>query len=218
VSRASETSRMRDELNAALYESFPGGSVSPADLESRFPTFLKALRDRVPFDHELLFVRILELSGRRAGITGEELVREIARRALEGGFSAGDTLAAMRLLARVLPAEDEFFEKLFAIEALEPLRFEMTLDYFTDQRDLVEYLALSYLREGDPETQDVLGGFPISEPVRARIESFFDPERCAQRICEGWSRWAPLEQRDSLKEWIRAKIPNFEERAAVTRG
>jgi hypothetical protein len=210
VSRTIETSRIRDELNAALYASFPGGSLAAADLEKYFPAFLKALRDRVSFDHELLFVRILELSGRRGGMVGEELVREIAHRALEGGFTAEDTLAAMRLLARVLPAEDEFFERLFTIEALESLRFEMTLDYVTDQRDLGEYLALSYLREGDPETRDVLGGFPISEPVRARIESFFDPERCAQRLCEGWNRWAPSEQRDSLKEWIRGKIPNFD--------
>ena len=207
---ANATSRARDELNAALYESFPGGAVSAADLEKQFPLFLNALRERIPFDHELLFVRILEMSGRRAGIVGEALVREIARRAIEGGFSAGDTLAAIRLLARVLPAEDGFFERLFSIESLESLRFEMTLDFVTDQRDLEEYLALSYLRDGDPEAQEVLRGFPIPEPVRARLVSFFDPGECVKRLREGWSRWVPVEQRESLRKWIRTKIPSFD--------
>jgi len=207
---ASAISRARDELNAVLYDSFPGGSVSAADLERQFPLFLNALREHVPFDHELLFVRILELSGRRAGIVGESLVREIARRALEGGFSAGDTLAAMRLLARVLPAEDNFFEKLLSIEALDSLRFEMTLDFATDQRPLDEYLALSYLRDGDPEAEEVLRGFPIPAPVRSRLETFFHPEQCAARLRAGWSRWIPSEQSESMRNWIRGKIPQLD--------
>jgi len=204
---ANATSRARDELNAVLYDSFPGGVVSEADLERKFPLFLNALREHIPFDHELLFVRILELSGRRAGIVGEALVREIARRALEGGFSAGDTLAAMRLLARVLPAEDNFFERLLAIEALDLLRFEMTLDFAADQRGLEEYMALSYLRDGDPEAQEVLRGFPIPAPVRSRLESFFHPEQCAARLRAGWSRWIPSEQSETMRNWICGKIP-----------
>lgn len=210
MSTANATSRARDELNAVLYASFTGGSVSAADLERQFPQFLSALRERIPFDNELLFVRILELSGRRAGIVGESLVRETARRALEGGFSAGDTLAAMRFLARVLPAEDGFFERLFSVEVLEPLRFEMTLDFVTDQRDLEEYLALSYLRDGDPEAQEVLRGFPIPEPVRSRIEHFFSADQCAQRLRSGWNRWVPAEQSETLRRWIRAKLPRFD--------
>jgi hypothetical protein len=207
---ANAPSRARDELNSALYESFPGGAVSATELEKQFPHFLTALRERIPFDHELLFVRILELSGRRAGIVGEALVREIAKRALEGGFSPGDTLAAMRLLARVLPAEDGFFERLFSIEALEQLRFEMTLDFAMDQRALAEYLALSYLRDGDPEAHDVLRGFPIPEPVRVRLEFFFDAEQCVRRLQFGWNRWIPAEQRESLRKWVRVKFPSFE--------
>lgn len=200
----------RDAFDRLLFDSFPGGSVGPAEFERALPGFEKALRSGVPFDVELLFVRVVEASARAARLVGEGVVAAVRERALAGGFGPEETLAAARFLARVLPAEDDALVRLFTDPALEELQFAMSLDFVLDARDAQEYLALSYLHDADPAAAEALRGFPVPEAARRAWNTFFDASQCIERLRRGWIRRIPFAERAQLAAWVRERAPDFE--------
>ncbi len=207
-------SARRDALDRILFESFPGGAADPARFERALPEFGRALREGIPIDVELLFVRLVEASVRASRLVGEDLVAGVRERTLAAGFGPEDSLAAARFLARVLPAEDDALDRLFQDEALEGLQFAMSLDFVLDSREAEEYAALSYLRDGDPDAAASLRGFPIPETARRAWAAFFDRTRCLERLRRGWLRWTAPEERARLAEWVRKRSPEFEPRGS----
>ena len=173
-----------EDLDWFLLRSFPDCGVSPELFVELVPVFVESIRNGISFDVELLYVRCLEL-GSRLGAEGLETVAEAGlRRAFDGGFDAADSLASIRFALRVIPGET-FLPRLLEDDDLEELRFRMTVDFVLDERDLGEYLAVSYLRDGDPEIGDRLAPYPVRESDREILEGFLDRDACRTRIERG---------------------------------
>jgi hypothetical protein len=86
-----------------------------------------------------------------------------------------------------------------------------------DERELADYLALSYLREGDPDAEPLLASFPVGKGAEARLASFFDERACRRRLEDGWSRWCEPAEEELLRVALRSKFPEFCPPEAPTR-
>ncbi|MFN8177891.1 MAG: hypothetical protein U0167_08185 [bacterium] len=198
-----------DDLDWFLFHSFPGCDVEPAQLAALLPVYERALATSAAFDFELLFVRVLELRDAIAPDAREGIARAAARRVLAGGFDPADAIAAIRFAARALADVDAFLDRLLADEACASLRFQLSVDFVLDERELADYLALSYLREGDPDASPLLAAFPVAKGAEARLARFFDQAACRRRIEEGWSRFCEPAERAMLLQALQSKFPGF---------
>jgi hypothetical protein len=197
-----------DDLDWFLFHSFPGSEVDPARLGALLPVYERALAAGAAFDVELLYVRALELGDAVPAETRVSIARAAVRRALAGGFDAADAIASLRFALRVLPA-DEFLDRLLADASCERLRFHLTADFVLDERGLDDYLALSYLREGDPDADPVLARFPVPPRARERLAEFLAEAACRRRLEAGFARWTDPEERPTLLAALGEKLPGF---------
>jgi hypothetical protein len=163
-----------DDLNWFLYESFPECAVPAETFVELVPLYERAMRAGANFDFELLFVRVVELAD-RIGKDGVLRVARAARdRLLEGRFEPHDGIAALRFALRALPEDDPFLDEVLQRESLAGFREEWARDFSLDERGTREYLALSYLRDDDPETAGVLARFPVPPSRAAKLAAFLD--------------------------------------------
>jgi hypothetical protein len=180
------------------------------------PIYQAALQSGLVFDYELLYVRLLEFGDRLDRDALDAIARSAVERMVDGGFDAADSVAALRFAIRVLPADEPFLDSLMQSSEQEALCFQLTVDFVLDARELDEYLAVSYLRDGDPEADAVLRRHPIPEVFRRRIERFFAPESCRERIEQGWRKWGSKAEYEELAGVLRKRIPELRiEGAAV---
>jgi len=198
-----------DDLDWFLFHSFPGTDVEPAQFAALVPVYERALATGATFDVELLFVRSLELGDAIPSEARMGLARAAARRVIERGFDAGDAIAAIRFAARVLPDADGFLDLLLDDHDCAQLRFQLGVDFILDERELGDYLALSYLREGDPDAASLLEQFPLSKRAQERLARLFDEQECGRRLREGWWRWTEPAERATLREALQEKLPGF---------
>lgn len=198
-----------DDLDWLLFQSFPGCAVEPARFVTLLPAYQQAIASGVMFDFELLFVRLLELGDAVAADTRRQVARAALQRLLEEGFDPADAIAAIRFAIRVLPDVEQFLARLGGDEACARLRFQLTVDFVLDERELDDYLALSYLREGDPDAASVLEGFPLAPGVKDRLSALFEASACRARLEQGWTRWSEAEDRATLREALSSKVPGF---------
>jgi hypothetical protein len=178
-----------DDLDWFLFHSFPGCDVEPTRFASLLPLYERALAAGTTFDFELLFVRLLELRDAVPAEARCSVARSALRRAIEEGFDPADAIAAIRFAIRVLPDADAFLDRLLTDEACARLRFHLTVDFVLDERELDDYLALSYLREGDPDAASVLEAFPLMPGAQRRLATLFEEGCLSGRLEEGWSAW-----------------------------
>lgn len=197
-----------DDLDWFLFHSFPGSEVGPDRLASLLPLYERAIAAGATFDVELLFVRTLELGDAVPAASRTSLARAAVRRALDGGFDSADAIAAIRFGLRTLP-DAGFLDRLVEDPALEGLRFQLTVDFTLDERDLADYLALSYLRDEDPDAGPLLAGFPVPAPARERLAAFFAEPACRARLRDGFERWTDPEERPTLVRALEEKLPGF---------
>lgn len=214
---ASSSAPSADDLDWFLFHSFPGCLVEPTRFASLLPVYERALASGTTFDFELLFVRLLELRDAVPAEVRSSVARAALRRAIEQGFDPADAIAAIRFAIRVLTDADAFLERLLADEACAPLRFQLTVDFVLDERELDDYLALSYLREGDPDAAPVLEDFPLMPRARSRLAALFEESACRRRLEEGWSTWTEEFERPTLRQALDAKLPGFRPADAPTR-
>ncbi|MGQ0721381.1 MAG: hypothetical protein ACT4PE_07405 [Candidatus Eiseniibacteriota bacterium] len=163
-----------DDLDWFLYESFPECAVPAETFVGLVPLYERALRTGASFDFELLFVRVVELA-HRIGKDGVLRVAWAARdRLLDGRFEPQEGIAALRFALRALPEDDPFLDEVLQRESLAAFREEWALDFMLDERGPAEYFALSYLRDDDPETAEVLACFPVPASRAAKLAAFLD--------------------------------------------
>ncbi len=203
------TTPSADDLDWVLFHSFPGSEVEPARLVELIPIYADAVERGGGFDFELLFVRVLELGDSISADTRTALARTAARRTLGGDFDPADAIAAVRFVIRALPRWEELVDPLITDPRAGRLRFDLTVDFVLDERDLDDYLALSYLREGDPDAAPVLARYPVPKDAKARLADFFEDSACRRRVQEGWSTWADVAERPTLLEALRSLWPSF---------
>jgi hypothetical protein len=134
------------------------------------------------------------------------------RRLLDDGFDPADAIAAIRFAIRVLPDAETFVQRIAEDEACARLRFLLSVDFELDERELDDYLALSYLRDGDPDAAPVLGGFPLASGVLPRLAALFEEGACRRRLEEGWETFTAPDERPTLLEALREKLPGFRPR------
>lgn len=198
-----------EDLDWFLFESFPECAVPPETFVELVPVYEHALRAGARFDHELLFVRALELHDR----IGEARVRSIARtavdRVLEGGFEPAEAIAALRFAVRALPPEDPFLDEVLQRDDLAAFRFRWTLDFVLDERGSREYLALSYLRDDDPATAPLMARFAVPPARMEKLAAFFGTEACRARLEAGWTAGTDARERTALAAAVKERIPGF---------
>ena len=198
-----------DDLDWFLFQSFPDCAVPAETFAELVPVYERALRAGAYFDHELLFVRLIELHE----LVGEAGVRAVARAAVErtlsGGFEPAEGIAALRFAMRTLPETDQFLDDVLSRPALEAFRFRWTVDFVLDERGESEYLAVSYLRDDDPATAPLMKNFAVPAARREKLAAFFAPDACRQRLQEGWAAVTRPEERDALAESLKARLPGF---------
>lgn len=203
-----ETSELpeTDDLDWVLFHSFPDCEVAPADFAASLPHFERALRAGVSFDYELLFVRTLEVGSAIAPTPREDLARAAIDRTLAGAFEPAEAMAAIRFVARVLPESDAFFARLFAEESLAELRWQISADFALDERELDDYLAVSYLRDADPDAGPRLESFPVGAEAKAQLERFLAADAVRVRLADGFARFADPAERDMLRDAFRERL------------
>jgi hypothetical protein len=197
-----------DDLDWFLFHSFPGSDVEPARLVALLPHYERALARGASFDFELLYVRALEVGARASDDLRAAIARAAAERVLAGAFDAADAIAAIRFAIRVLP-DDELVTRVVSDANQAKLRFDLTLDFLLDERELDDYLAISYLREGDPDADPVLARFPAREDAKRRLAALFEETACRRRVEEGWARWTEPAERPTLRAALRDRWPDF---------
>ncbi|HMB68437.1 MAG TPA: hypothetical protein VKU85_03975 [bacterium] len=197
-----------DDLDWILFRSFPRGAVDADTFARLVPTCVHALDSGAVFDHELLFVRLIEMADACADGDLAEAARAAARRLLTGGFDPDETPAVVRFVVRALPDADDTLETLLRDPGHERLRFFLTADFLLDERDLPDYLALSYLRDSDPDAPAALTRHPVPDRLRERLARFLEPEVALDRIRTGWKRWASAAECDALRDGIAARWPH----------
>lgn len=198
-----------EDLDWFLFQSFPECAVPADTFVALVPVYERALRAGARFDHELLFVRMLELHER----VGEAAVRSMARAAVErvlsGGFEPAEAIAALRFAVRALPAEDPFLDEVLERADQETFRFRWTLDFVLDERGEREYLALSYLRDDDPTTAPLMAKFAVPAAQREKLAAFFAPEACRERLQRGWTAATAPDERAALAAAVKERLPGF---------
>jgi hypothetical protein len=198
-----------DDLDWFLFQSFPDCEVSPERFASLLPKYEHALRAGVPFDSELLYVRVLEIGGTAGGDARRAIARTVAERVLAGQLDSSDSIAAVRFAVRVLPDAVGMLDRLRSQPELRRLYWQMTVDFVLDERPLGEYLAVSYLRDDDPDAGPRLRDFPVPPEAQARLEEMFAPEACRRRLEEGFEEFAEPEERGMLLAAFESRVPGF---------
>lgn len=197
-----------EDLDWLLFHTFPGSDLEPARLASLLPRFTRALEDGIAFDFELLYVRALELDTVIPDAERAALARAALRRALAGGFDPADAVAALRFALRVIPP-DEFLTAFLADPAQERFRFHLTVDFTLDERSLEDYLALSYLRDGDRDADRVLARYPVPRAATDALAAFFEETACRRRLAAGFVAWVDADERDLLAQALVEKLPGI---------
>ena len=196
-----------DDLDWVLFHSFPGSEVAPGRLASLLPVYERALGAGAVFDYELLYVRLLEAGDAVAADARASIAKVAAERALGGGFDAADSIAAIRFVLRVLPGSD-FLDRLLGDPSCERLRFHLVLDFTLDERELDDYLAVSYLREGDPDADPVLARFPVPAAARERLVVFLAEDKRRRLLADGLTKWTEPEERATLFQALAERLPD----------
>lgn len=198
-----------EDLDWFLFQSFPECAVPADTFAELVPVYERALRAGAYFDHELLFVRLLELHR----TVGEGAVRSVARAAVErtlaGGFEPAEAIAALRFAMRALPEEDPFLDEILTRPDQEAFRFRWTVDFVLDERGEREYLAVSYLRDDDPATAALMARFAVPAARREKLAAFFAPEACRERLRSGWAAVTRPEERQALAQSLMHRLPGF---------
>lgn len=197
-----------EDLDWLLFHTFPGSDMAPARLAELLPRFTRALEGGVAFDFELLYVRALELDAVIPDAARAALARAAVRRALAGGFDPADAIAAVRFALRVIPA-GEFLPAFLEDPAQERFRFHLTADFTLDERSLRDYLALSYLRDGDRDADRILTRYPVPTAAAAALAVFLEEGACRRRLEAGFAAWADPDERDMLAHALAEKLPGI---------
>lgn len=197
-----------EELDWLLFHSFPGSDLDPARLAALLPRYEAALDAGVDFDFELLFIRALELDRAIGDEARRSLARTAMRRVRADAFDPSDAVTALRFALRVLPP-DEFLAPLLEDPALERLRFHLTVDFTLDERSLDDYLALSYLRDGDRDADRVLARYPVPAVAHARLAESLAEPACRRRLEAGFPRWTDPSERELLARALSEKLPGI---------
>lgn len=197
-----------EDLDWLLFHTFPGSHVDPGRLAALLPRFVRALEDGVAFDFELLYVRALELDAVIPDAQRDALARAAMRRALAGGFDPADAVAALRFALRVT-SPDAFLPAFLADPAQERLRFHLTMDFTLDERSLEDYLALSYLRDGDRDADRTLARYPVPAGAVAELAAFLEENACRRRLEAGFTAWVDAEEREMLAQALAEKLPGI---------
>jgi hypothetical protein len=198
-----------DDLDWFLFHSFPGCDVPAERFAELLPVYERALRAGAAFDVELLFVRVLESGEAVPPAARESLARAAAERVLARGFDSSDTMSAIRFVIRALPGETALLERVAEEPGLAGLRWQLALDFALDERSLGDYLAVSYLRDGDPDVAPRLERFPVSPAGRAGLERIFGSDGGRARIEAGFEEHADPEERAMLLEALAERFPGF---------
>jgi hypothetical protein len=206
-----------DDLDWFLFHSFPGCEVPAERFGSLLPVYERALREGASFDLELLFVRVLEVGDVIPAEARRALARAAVDRALAGGFDSSDAMAALRFAVRALPDEPAFLDRLARDPALEKLRWQLAVDFALDDRALEDYLAISYLRDGDPDIAPRLERFPVSPAARALLEKLFGEGGGRRRIEAGFDEFVDPDERAMLLEALEERIPGFRRGASQSK-
>jgi hypothetical protein len=198
-----------DDLDWFLFNSFPDCEVTPARFVELLPVYERALRAGSAFDTELLFVRMLEMGEPVTEDARASLACVAGERVLSGSLDSADAIAAVRFIVRTHPDPGAFLDHLLRDPALARLRWQITLDFVLDERSLDDYLAVSYLRDADPDAGPRLAGHPVSRDAWARLTEWLDPEASRRRLEQGFASFAETEEREGLREALRERAPGF---------
>jgi hypothetical protein len=206
---SSGSSPATEDLDWFLFQSFPECAVPAETFAELVPVYESALRSGAYFDHELLFVRLLELHE----LVGEGALHDTARAAVErvlaGGFEPAEAIAAMRFAMRAAPADDPFLDEILSRPELEAFRFRWTVDFVLDERGEREYLAVSYLRDDDPATAALMERFAVPPARREKLAAFFAEDACRERLERGWTGITRPEEREALAAALKQRLPGF---------
>ena len=198
-----------DDLDWFLFHSFPGCEVPADRFAGLLPVYERALRAGTAFDVELLFVRVLEVGDVVPVDVRQSLARAASGRALERGFDSSDAMSVIRFVIRAFPSETTFLDRLMDDPGLERLRWELAVDFALDDRSLDDYLAVSYLRDGDPEVVSRLDSFPVMPAARERLEILLGADGGRRRIEAGFEEFAEPAERAMLLEALAERFPGF---------
>lgn len=198
-----------DDLDWVLFRSFPDGDVSWERFAEAVPVFQRALDTETTFDHELLFVRLIEAGDAVSADARRDIARSVADRVLANGFEPDDAISVLRFALRVLPDADKFISDLTSDTSLDRLRFLLTVDFVLDERELDDYLSLSYLRDADPDSAPLLAGFPIHAGALEQLERMFSDRIVREQLHTGWARHTEPWEREALAKAFSVKLPGF---------
>lgn len=196
--RASDAVPSGEDLDWFLFRSFPNCEVSPSCFRELLPAYVPAIERGVRFDFELLYVRAIELRDDSCRAACVAIAHAVAKRTLDAGFDAADTIAALRYCSRSLPDPGTFWNEWTKRPALARRRFEVTLDFVLDERELDDFWTLGYLPYVAPDAE-----------VRRRIGDFFSEEACRARLERGWDGWVDHAEGAFLVGVVTARIPGF---------
>ncbi len=197
-----------EDLDWLLFHTFPGSDLDPGQLAALLPRFTRALENGVAFDFELLYVRALELDAVIPDAQRGALAHAAVRRALAGGFDPADAIATLRFALRVIPPEG-LLPAFLQDAAQERFRFHLTLDFTLDERSLEDYLALSYLRDGDRDADRILARYPIPASAVAALGAFLEEGACRRRLEAGFAVWVDADEREMLAQALVEKLPGI---------
>ncbi|MEZ5064163.1 MAG: hypothetical protein R3B81_05480 [bacterium] len=198
-----------DDLDWCLFHSFPDCELTPKDFARTLPAFTAALEAGVNFDLELLFVRALEIGEAASAESRAALARAALARLAAGALDSSDAIATVRFAIRTVPAGEEPLARLLDTPALEALRWQMSVDYVLDERSLEDYLAMSYLRDTDPDAVRLLERFPIPAAHREQLAAFFADDACRARIAAGFGSFADPAESGLLREGLAERLPGL---------
>lgn len=198
-----------DDLDWVLFRSFPDGAVDAPTFAELVPIYAAALADGVAFDHELLFVRVVEMGASIPDADRRAVADAAAQRLSSPDFDPDETPAVVRFLVRVPPTSADALTSLLKSPVHERLQFFLTTDFVLDERDLDDYLALSYLRDSDPDSPVALSRFPVPGDAREQLVRFFSEEETVPRIQAGWRRWPTEAERPTLRRGFAVRLPRL---------
>ncbi len=199
-----------DDLDWVLFRSFPGCEIAVGALAELAPAYVEAVRSGTPFDRELLFVRLLEAGDALPDAFRRDVARAAADRLLEGVDDPDDDIPVLRYVLRTSPDAEDLVGRLILDPALDAFRFTLTLDFALDERELDDYLAVSYLRDGDPDSGPMLKPYPVPEGLRRELALWFGGPALCARLESGWLRHTDAAERDSLRRGLEEKLPMLE--------
>jgi hypothetical protein len=198
------------DLDWVLFRSFPGCEIGPETLAECAPAYVAAVRNHVVFDRELLFVRLLEAGDALPPAFRREVADAAAHRLLAGDYDPDDAIPVFRYVIRAAPDPDAVVVSVVTDPDLDALRFALTVDFALDERDLDDYFAVSYLRDGDPDSGPRLRAFPVPPGVRRELSLWLSEPAVRARLETGWTRHPDDAERERLRRGLEQKLPGLE--------